>query len=324
MKILVYGAGVLGSYLAHTLMQAENEVFMLARGERYKQLDQDGLVIQHFFQRKKTVDKINLVRSLEASDYYDIIFVVMQYHQFQSVLPVLAANVSENIALVGNNADAESMCDFLIKNSTTKKKVAFGFQTSAGMRTDTGTVISIHGGGNVLAGELGDTMETFPVIKKAFGEKYKVTYQKNIDAWLKSHYIMILPMNSTYYLFNNDFKKVSKDKHALKRMIEATDEGFSVLERLGYTITPATQAKLFRQYKGIYYLAMKIYHKLPMSRVVQGTFDEMNGLYEAFDKMKTQTNYVRPVWDALQKEAMDKYYLQSQLPRDSKKGAGLL
>lgn len=263
---------------------------MLARGERYKQF----------------------------------IFVVMQYHQFQSVLPVLAANVSENIALVGNNADAESMRDFLIKNSTTKKKVAFGFQTSAGMRTDTGIVISIHGGGNVLAGELGDTMETFPVIKRAFGEKYKVTYQKNIDAWLKSHYIMILPMNSIYYLFNNDFKKVSKDKHALKRMIEATDEGFSVLEGLGYTITPATQSKLFRQYKGVYYLAMKIYHKLPMSRVVQGTFDEMNGLYEAFDKMKTQTNYARPVWDALQKEAMDKYHLQSQLPCDSKKGAGLL
>jgi len=323
MKILVYGAGVLGSYLAHTLIQAGNEVFMLARGERYKQLAQDGLVIQHYFQRKKTVDKISIVRSLEASDYYDIIFVVMQYHQFQSVLPVLAANVSENIAFFGNNADAESMRDFLIKNSTTQKKVAFGFQTSAGMRTDTGTVISIHGGGNVLAGELGDTMETFPIIKKAFGKEYKVSYQKDIDAWLKSHYIMILPMNSIYYLFNNDFKKVSKDKHALKRMIEATDEGFSVLEKLGYTITPATQAKLFRKYKGIYYLAMKIYHKLPMSRVVQGTFDEMNGLYEEFDKIKAQINYARPVWDALQKEAVDMYYSQSQLQRDPKERARL-
>ena len=106
-------------------------------------------------------------------------------------------------------------------------------------------------------------------------------------------------------------------------MIAATDEGFSVLEKLGYTITPATQAKLFRQYKGIYYLAMKIYHKLPMGRVVKGTFDEMNGLYEAFDKMKTQTNYAGSVWDTLQKEATDKYLSQSQLPRDLKKNAGL-
>lgn len=68
---------------------------------------------------------------------------------------------------------------------------------------------------------------------------------------------------------------------------------------------------------------MKIYHKLPVSRVVKGTFDEMNGLYEAFDKMKTQTNYTSPVWDALRKEAMDKYHSQSQLPRDSKRSAGL-
>lgn len=40
-------------------------------------------------------------------------------------------------------------------------------------------------------------------------------------------------MNSIYYLFNNDFKKVSKDKHALKRMIAATDEDYSVLESFG-------------------------------------------------------------------------------------------
>lgn len=323
MKILVYGAGVLGSYLAHTLIQAGNEVFMLARGERYKQLEQDGLAIQHYFQRKKTVDRVSVVQVLEPSDYYDIIFVVMQYHQFQSVLPVLAANISENIVLVGNNAEAEVMRDFLTSNSKTKKNVAFGFQTSAGMRTDTGMVISIHGGGNAMVGEIGDTMEIFPIIKKAFGKKYKVTYQKNMDAWLKSHYVMILPMNSTYYLWNNDFDKMAKDKRALRRMIAATEEGFQVLEKSGYPIIPSVQAKLFSQYKNIYYFIMKIYHKLPMSRVVQGQFNEMNALYEAFDKLKAQNDYAMPVWDGLQKDAMEKYQIQSRLPQESKKNRGI-
>ena len=36
MKILVYGAGVLGSYLAHTLIDAGNDVFILVRVKRYK------------------------------------------------------------------------------------------------------------------------------------------------------------------------------------------------------------------------------------------------------------------------------------------------
>lgn len=49
MRILVYGAGVLGSYLAHVLVRGGNEVTVLARGKRAEQLNNDGLVIHHFF-----------------------------------------------------------------------------------------------------------------------------------------------------------------------------------------------------------------------------------------------------------------------------------
>ena len=137
-----------------------------------------------------------------------------------------------------------------------------------------------------MVGELEETSEVFPLIQQAFSEKYKVCYQKDIDAWFKTHYVWIIPMNSVYYLFDNDLKKVSNDKYAMKRMIDATAEGISVLEKLGYTITPAIQAKLVRQYRGLYNFAMKIYQRLPTSKVVAGTFHEMYALFEAFDVLK--------------------------------------
>ena len=46
MKILVFGAGIIGSYLAHILCM-HNEVTILARGERRCELEKNGLVIRH-------------------------------------------------------------------------------------------------------------------------------------------------------------------------------------------------------------------------------------------------------------------------------------
>ena len=55
MKILVFGAGIIGSYLAHIFCK-NNDVTLLARGERKRELEQSGLVIRHHLQRRTTTD----------------------------------------------------------------------------------------------------------------------------------------------------------------------------------------------------------------------------------------------------------------------------
>lgn len=109
MRILVFGAGVQGSYLAHALVRGGNDVTVLARGKRAEQLKKDGLVIRHYFQLKNTVDEVKVIHELQSDNLYDLVFVVMKYNNFPSVLPILAENQSQNIVLVGNNADAHGM-----------------------------------------------------------------------------------------------------------------------------------------------------------------------------------------------------------------------
>lgn len=59
MRILVYGAGVQGCQLAHSLAQnKKNVVTLLARGEWKEVIDQKGLTIRHMLQRKTTVDRM--------------------------------------------------------------------------------------------------------------------------------------------------------------------------------------------------------------------------------------------------------------------------
>lgn len=134
MRVLVFGAGVLGSYLAHVLVRGGNDVTMLARGKRAEQLTKDGLVLRHYFQIKNTVDTVKVISTLRSDDLYDLIFVVMKYNDFPSVLPILAENQSLNIILVGNNGDALGMQKDLQEMSNVRKNILFGFQLSAGIR----------------------------------------------------------------------------------------------------------------------------------------------------------------------------------------------
>ena len=308
MKVLIYGAGVLGSYLAHALVRGGNDVTVLARGKRYEQLKKDGIVIRHYFQRKNTVDSVNIINKLERDDFYDLIFVVMKYNQFSSVLPVLAQNSSNNIVIVGNNADAANMQRFLSENSIVKKNIAFGFQLSGGKRDESGRIISVRVGGQMVIGSLDGDNSFKSKLEKAFKEsKYKLIYNDHIDGWLKSHMIPVVAMNSIHYLNNFDFKKIAKNKEALKQMISAMDEGFMVLEKLGYKIDPTFQVKIVRDYRKIGYYGMKIFHKLPMNQLIEGSFSEIEAIYRTFEELQREANISTPIWDELKKRSLEKF-----------------
>jgi 2-dehydropantoate 2-reductase len=100
---------------------------------------------------------------------------------------------------------------------------------------------------------------------------------------------------------------VSKDKKLLKQAVSVMDEGFQMLERLGYSITPANQVNFIRNHRhGVYY-GLKILHKLPFMKLVDGSFSETAALFDAFDKLKRQSNIVTPNWDEFEKQAISKF-----------------
>ncbi len=97
MRILIYGAGIQGSYLAHSLMKGDNQVTLLARGKRKEELLSDGVVLYHRLQRKLTKDNIRVIEKLRPEDKYDLIFVTMKYSDFPAIIEPLAKNCSQTI-----------------------------------------------------------------------------------------------------------------------------------------------------------------------------------------------------------------------------------
>ncbi|UMV45623.1 ketopantoate reductase family protein [Paenibacillus macerans] len=307
MRVLVYGAGVLGSYLAHVLVRGGNQVTVLARGKRAEELERDGLVIRHYFQRKTTVDQVRVIRALEAADIYDLIFVVMKYSDFPAVLPILAANRSSNIIIVGNNTDARDMQNYLKEHSNTPKDIAFGFQLSAGSRENGQTVCIRGGGGQMVLGGLDGPIPFKADLDLAFANvKYKLIYHDNIDAWLKNHIVPILALNYPVIFHERRMKKIAGDGKLLRQIIAAMDEGFRVLEAQGYPLVPAGQASFIRKHPTLMRLLLKIYHLLPASRLVDGSAYEIAALSSVFREWKNRSNVSTPSWDILEEQFLAK------------------
>lgn len=99
MKILVYGAGVLGCNLARNLFHAGKDVTLLARGNWAAEIKQNGLRIKDKFSPRTSVSNIPVVTELAPNVRYDVIFVVLRYTQLNSALETLRANQTKNIVL---------------------------------------------------------------------------------------------------------------------------------------------------------------------------------------------------------------------------------
>ena len=130
MKILVYGAGVLGCNLARNLFHAGKDVTLLARGKWAEEIRRNGLQIRDKFLLRTSVSRIPVVTELKPEEIYDVIFVVLRYTQLDSALDTLRANQTKNIVFVGNNVQARALAAAL-----PEKNVLFAFALSAGHET---------------------------------------------------------------------------------------------------------------------------------------------------------------------------------------------
>lgn len=103
LRILIYGAGVIGSLYAAYLSRSNCDVSVLARGHRLKELQEKGL-----FYRDGTVQKkadVTVLDRLAPQDRYDYIFLTIRAGQLPQALEQLKDNVSPTIITMVNSLD---------------------------------------------------------------------------------------------------------------------------------------------------------------------------------------------------------------------------
>lgn len=243
MKVLIYGAGVIGGQLCHALCACGNDVTVIARGAWAEILRTDGLRIRHYIQRKETTDHPRVLGAPDA-EHYDIVFAVMQYRQMERILPDLARVNSPVVVLTGNNLSASEMEARILENSPTPKTVLFGFGSTAGTRENSRLTTVHTGDGRLTVGKAHEEPpETVKAtLQQAFsGSRLSVVYCDNMDAWLKYHAAFILPVVYLCYKTGCDLKESTREERKL--LFDAVGDAYHLLMALGYPVRPVGDEK---------------------------------------------------------------------------------
>lgn len=308
MKVLVYGAGVIGSYLAHVLCAAGNDVTLLARGQRKRDLEERGLAIRHYLQQSDTVDRPEITDALDPGVRYDAVFAVMQYQQMLAILPELAAADTPLVCLVGNNMAAPEMERVILEGSAAPKTVLFGFQGTAGRRED-GRIICVRMGAGVLTcGTLHGEPDAAAkaALQNLFaGQMYGVEYMPDMDAWYKCHLAFILPIACLCYQTDCDLRRATRRQRRL--LLDAAAEGCRLLRSLGCPILPEGDDRWFapglrRMAMGVMLglMAKTALGRLAASDHCRHAVSEMAALDSAFAELRKQRPRLpMPAWEAL-------------------------
>jgi 2-dehydropantoate 2-reductase len=314
MKVLVYGAGVIGSYLTHVLCQAGNDVTLLARGSWKETLEKNGLVLHHHLQRNTTTDHPKIIGEVEPSQHYDVVFAVMQHPQMQQVLGDLAALHTPLVVLVGNNLSAPAMEQEILRRSDAPKTVLFGFQGTAGNRENAYVECVRWNGGELTLGGLHRTpteAEKHVFTTLFLGTKYRLKWEEDMDGWYKCHLALILPIAYLCYLTGCDLRKASRPQR--KQLLDAASEGFGLLGRLGISIRPAGEDAYYRPggkrvlcAAMMFAIAKTALGKLCASDHCRHAVGEMASLDESWNGLRAQApDFPMPNWDALRAASPD-------------------
>jgi 2-dehydropantoate 2-reductase len=160
------------------------------------------------------------------------------------------------------------------------------------------------------------------------GTKYSLKWENDMDGWYKCHLALILPIAYLCYLTECDLHNAT---HAQRKLLlDAANEGFELLKKLGIAIRPAGEDAYYRGgIKRVICSAMMfaIYKtalgKLCASDHCRHAVSEMESLDKAWCDMRAQTlDLPMPNWDALRSampswEALHQTY-DRQKGRDEK------
>lgn len=302
MRILVFGAGVLGCNLARNLFRAGKDVALLARGNQAEEIKKNGLRIKDKFSPRVSVSHIPIVTELKPEDPYDVIFVVMRYTQIEAILDTLRANRTKNIIFVGNNVRARAVADLL-----PEKNVMFAFASSAGHREpDRVASVDLK---KITIGQLLGAPSNEELIGQIFEiTKYKVTYEPNMEDYLLCHAAFVLPAAFACYKTDGNLKKMKGNTAYLSRMIDANIEGYRAIKNAGHEILPKDD----ENFEGEAYrkTCMKFFKlicatslgKICVSDHAMNAVDEMSALNRDLKKFFDENGAEYPVWQELEKE----------------------
>src|SRR3984885_6748238 len=244
MKVLVCGAGVIGSLYAGRLHEAGHHVTVLARASRRADIERHGLVLQDIVTGARTVARVSVAGQLLAEDHYDMVLVTVRRDQLSEILPDLALNRNTPAVLfmLNNPSGSSALIEAL-----GPQRVMLGFPGAGGTLDGYVVYYTIISQQPTTIGEPNgkDTARLQTLLETLRACEFRVRIDNDMDAWLTAHAFFVTSVSGAIYLAGGDCGRLSRSPSLVKLMVHGVRQGFSVVRALGRPVPPFALNVLF-------------------------------------------------------------------------------
>jgi 2-dehydropantoate 2-reductase len=243
MKVLIYGAGVIGSVYAALLKESGCDVVLLARGARADALRTHGLLLEDAASGKRTTTPITIVDHLAPTESYDLVIVAVRLDQVASVLPSLAANHSTPTVLFMLNNPAGIQRLELLE----AQRIVLGFPGVGGTRQGDVVRYVLIDQQKTTIGEVdGQVTPRILEIATLLGKAgFSVALSPDIQAALKTHAVFVSCVSGALAMEDGDSVQLGHSHKSVVMMVQAIHEGFAALQAMGIPISPFNLKLIF-------------------------------------------------------------------------------
>ena len=235
MRLLIYGAGVIGCWYAVLFSKAGYDTTIYARGKRLELLRKEGLR----YEVKGNVHKadIKIIGRLENEDSYDFIFLTVKENQVHTALEELSHNSSPNIVTMVNTIEGYENWERL----SGEGRIIPAFPGAGGSFQDgilkaslTPYIIQP----TTFAEINGCRTERLDKLSKIF-KSSRVPYQivKNMQDWQLCHLAMVVPIADAYYMARIP-QKAWKEDNVMQKTAVQMKHNFQTLYKMGIVLSP--------------------------------------------------------------------------------------
>ena len=209
MRILIYGAGVIGSLYAALFAEAGYDTNIYARGKRLEALRNNGL--QYKKNQEVIKAEIRILGELPNDDIYDFVLLTVRENQLYEALTELKNNKSTTIVTMINSLDSYNKWEDIVG----KGRILPAFLGAGGSINDEGILDAALTPRLIQPTTFAEISGNKSERTKQFSEILRhahIPYQKVTDMhlWQLCHLAMVVPIADAYYE-SDDPEKVEKE-----------------------------------------------------------------------------------------------------------------
>lgn len=242
MRLLIYGAGVIGSLYAAVFSGAGYDTTVFARGKRLEVLEEHGLR----YEKKGRIDKakVSVIGKLGNNDRYDFIFLTVKENQVVQALGELRFNVSPNIVTMVNTLEPYENWE----RTCGKGRVIPAFPGAGGgyeegvLKAEFLPWIVQPTTFAEINGCRSERLERLAEIFQKSGVPYQVV--RDMHCWQLCHLALVVPIADAYYKAENP-EAVWREKEVVAGAAREIQDNFRTLCHAGMSLSP-WKLNLFR------------------------------------------------------------------------------